>query len=92
MDFKALVHSLLVSLFCRWILKKVLLKKLCKSLWRKQKGRLHILGKMQEAVPAGRVELSDFAPRLITIKINPEKIRDVIGKWCSDPRFDGRNW
>jgi polyribonucleotide nucleotidyltransferase len=35
---------------------------------------------MQEAVPAGQAELSDFAPRLITIKINPEKIRDVIGK------------
>ncbi|WP_413459803.1 polyribonucleotide nucleotidyltransferase [Herbaspirillum huttiense] len=45
-----------------------------------KEGRHHILGKMQEAVPAGRAELSDFAPRLITIKINPEKIRDVIGK------------
>jgi len=45
-----------------------------------KEGRVHILGKMQEAVPAGNVELSDFAPRLITIKINPEKIRDVIGK------------
>ncbi|MCA1327098.1 polyribonucleotide nucleotidyltransferase [Herbaspirillum sp. alder98] len=45
-----------------------------------KEGRHHILGKMQEAVPAGTGELSDFAPRLITIKINPEKIRDVIGK------------
>ncbi|MDY7578511.1 polyribonucleotide nucleotidyltransferase [Herbaspirillum sp. RTI4] len=45
-----------------------------------KEGRVHILGKMQEAVPAGAGELSDFAPRLITIKINPEKIRDVIGK------------
>lgn len=45
-----------------------------------KEGRIHILGKMQEAVPAGAGELSDFAPRLITIKINPEKIRDVIGK------------
>ncbi|MBC7499625.1 MAG: polyribonucleotide nucleotidyltransferase [Herminiimonas sp.] len=45
-----------------------------------KEGRLHILQKMQEAVPVGKVELSDFAPRLITIKINPEKIRDVIGK------------
>ena len=45
-----------------------------------QEGRLHSLGKMQEAVPTGRTELSNFAPRLITIKINPEKIRDVIGK------------
>ncbi len=45
-----------------------------------KEGRVHILGKMQEAVPHGKTELSDFAPRLITIKINPEKIRDVIGK------------
>jgi len=45
-----------------------------------KEGRMHILGKMQEAVPHGRTELSDFAPRLITIRINPEKIRDVIGK------------
>jgi len=45
-----------------------------------KEGRIHILGKMQEAVPHGKVELSDFAPRLISIKINPEKIRDVIGK------------
>ncbi|MBC3869034.1 polyribonucleotide nucleotidyltransferase [Undibacterium oligocarboniphilum] len=45
-----------------------------------KEGRVHILGKMQEAVPVVRTELSDFAPRLITIKINPEKIRDVIGK------------
>lgn len=46
-----------------------------------KEGRIHILGKMQEAVPNGsKTELSDFAPRLITVKINPEKIRDVIGK------------
>lgn len=45
-----------------------------------KEGRIHILGKMQEAVPVGKSELSDFAPRLITVKINPEKIRDVIGK------------
>ncbi|MEO8598989.1 MAG: polyribonucleotide nucleotidyltransferase, partial [bacterium] len=46
-----------------------------------KEGRVHILGKMQEAFPHGtKTELSDFAPRLITVKINPEKIRDVIGK------------
>ena len=45
-----------------------------------QEARLHILGKMQEAMPHMKTELSDFAPRLITLKINPEKIRDVIGK------------
>ncbi|WP_338848948.1 polyribonucleotide nucleotidyltransferase [Massilia sp. W12] len=43
-------------------------------------GRLHILEKMKAAMPEVKTELSDFAPRLITIKINPEKIRDVIGK------------
>jgi polyribonucleotide nucleotidyltransferase len=45
-----------------------------------KEGRMHILAKMQEAMPNGKGELSNFAPRLITIKINPEKIRDVIGK------------
>jgi len=45
-----------------------------------KEGRMHILGKMQEAMPHGKAELSDFAPRLITLRINPEKIRDVIGK------------
>jgi len=45
-----------------------------------KEARHHILGEMQKAVPHVKTELSDFAPRLITIKINPEKIRDVIGK------------
>jgi polyribonucleotide nucleotidyltransferase len=43
-------------------------------------GRLHILGEMNKAIAAPREEVSDFAPRYITIKINPDKIRDVIGK------------
>lgn len=43
-------------------------------------GRLHILGKMKEAIGGSRGELSSFAPRMLTMKINPEKIRDVIGK------------
>jgi polyribonucleotide nucleotidyltransferase len=46
---------------------------------------------MQEAVPGTNTNLSDFAPRLITMKINPEKIRDVIGKGGGDPRADRRN-
>ena len=45
-----------------------------------KEARQHILGEMQKAMPHVKTELSDFAPRLITIKINPEKIRDVIGK------------
>jgi len=43
-------------------------------------GRLHILGKMREAMDGSRQELSAFAPRMLSMKINPEKIRDVIGK------------
>ena len=43
-------------------------------------GRMHILGKMHEMAGDGAKELSVWAPRMITIKINPEKIRDVIGK------------
>jgi polyribonucleotide nucleotidyltransferase len=42
--------------------------------------RLTILDKMAEVLPESRVEMSDFAPRIITIKINPEKIREIIGK------------
>jgi len=42
--------------------------------------RLAILDKMAEVLPAAREEMSDFAPRIITIKINPEKIREIIGK------------
>ncbi len=42
--------------------------------------RLFILDKMVSVVPAPRTEMSAYAPRIITIKINPEKIRDIIGK------------
>ncbi|MFA6179506.1 MAG: polyribonucleotide nucleotidyltransferase [Candidatus Methylopumilus sp.] len=45
-----------------------------------KEGRIHILGIMKSSMDHARTELSDFAPRIITIKINPEKIRDVIGK------------
>ena len=43
-------------------------------------GRLFILDKMVEVLPTARETMSDFAPRIITIKINPEKIREIIGK------------
>jgi polyribonucleotide nucleotidyltransferase len=43
-------------------------------------GRMHILGKMNEIITAPRAEMSEHAPRITTIKINPDKIRDVIGK------------
>ncbi|BBP05151.1 polyribonucleotide nucleotidyltransferase [Sulfuriferula plumbiphila] len=45
-----------------------------------REGRLHILAIMKSAVEAPREEMSAYAPRIITMKINPEKIRDVIGK------------
>lgn len=43
-------------------------------------GRLHILGEMNKALSATRGQMSDFAPRIITFKIDPAKIREVIGK------------
>jgi len=43
-------------------------------------GRLHILGEMNKALSTTREEMSDFAPRIITFKIDPAKIREVIGK------------
>jgi polyribonucleotide nucleotidyltransferase len=45
-----------------------------------KEARLHILAKMVEAVGGAKTEVSQFAPRLYTMKINPEKIRDIIGK------------
>jgi polyribonucleotide nucleotidyltransferase len=45
-----------------------------------REGRLHILGFMRQALGEARAEISAYAPRMITIKIKPEKIRDVIGK------------
>jgi polyribonucleotide nucleotidyltransferase len=45
-----------------------------------REGRMHILEKMKQVMDSPRTELSAFAPRMITMKIKPEKIRDVIGK------------
>ena len=44
-----------------------------------KQGRMHILGKMMEAINQPRAELSSYAPRIITMSIHPDKIRDVIG-------------
>lgn len=44
-----------------------------------KRGRMHIMGKMFEAIAEPRKELSPFAPRIITMEIDPDKIRDVIG-------------
>jgi polyribonucleotide nucleotidyltransferase len=49
------------------------------ALERAHRGRLHILDRMDEAMPTHRAELAKWAPRIITIQINPEKIGDIIG-------------
>jgi polyribonucleotide nucleotidyltransferase len=81
MDFKVAgtasgVTALQMDIKIQGITKEIMQVALAQA----KEGRMHILAKMQEAMPHGRTELSDFAPRLITLKINPEKIRDVIGK------------
>ncbi|MCE2985934.1 MAG: polyribonucleotide nucleotidyltransferase [Burkholderiales bacterium] len=81
MDFKVAgtangITALQMDIKIQGITKEIMKVALAQAL----EARMHILGKMQEAMPHGRTELSDFAPRLLTIKINPEKIRDVIGK------------
>jgi polyribonucleotide nucleotidyltransferase len=50
------------------------------ALQQAKEGRLHILEKMNTVLAEARSEMSDFAPRILTIKIDPAKIRDVIGK------------
>jgi len=49
------------------------------ALFQAKEGRLSILEKMRQAIPAAREELSPFAPRVISIEIHPDKIRDIIG-------------
>jgi polyribonucleotide nucleotidyltransferase len=50
-----------------------------RALQQAKEGRLHILGRMLETLPAPRRNLNPFAPRIITMQINPDKIKDVIG-------------
>ena len=57
-----------------------------KALEQAKDGRLFILDEMSKVLTEGREEMSEFAPRLVTFKINPEKIRDVIGKGGSTIR------
>ena len=81
MDFKVAgtangVTALQMDIKIQGITKEIMQVALAQA----KEGRIHILGKMQEAMPHFKTELSNFAPRLITMRINPEKIRDVIGK------------
>jgi polyribonucleotide nucleotidyltransferase len=81
MDFKVAgtttgVTALQMDIKIQGITKEIMQVALAQA----KEARLHILGKMQEAVGGAKTEVSQFAPRLYTMKINPEKIRDVIGK------------
>ncbi|MDX1669385.1 MAG: polyribonucleotide nucleotidyltransferase, partial [Limnobacter sp.] len=80
MDFKVAgtengVNALQMDIKIQGITKEIMEVALAQA----KEARLHILGIMKEAV-TGTGELSDFAPRMISMKINPDKIRDVIGK------------
>ncbi|HET7792584.1 MAG TPA: polyribonucleotide nucleotidyltransferase [Rhizobacter sp.] len=81
MDFKvagttAGVTALQMDIKIQGITKEIMQVALAQA----KEARLHILGKMTEAMGEAKAEVSQFAPRLYTMKINPEKIRDVIGK------------
>ncbi len=81
MDFKvagtdAGVTALQMDIKIQGITKEIMQVALAQA----KEARIHILGIMQSSVSGAREEVSTFAPRMINIKINPEKIRDVIGK------------
>jgi polyribonucleotide nucleotidyltransferase len=81
MDFKVAgtttgVTALQMDIKIQGITKEIMQVALAQA----KEARLHILGKMVEAMGVANTEVSEFAPRLYTMKINPEKIRDVIGK------------
>ncbi|MGA1082724.1 MAG: S1 RNA-binding domain-containing protein, partial [Burkholderiaceae bacterium] len=81
MDFKVAgseigVTALQMDIKIQGITKEIMQVALAQA----QEARLHILGKMKGAMGEARSELSEFAPRLYQMKINPERIRDVIGK------------
>ena len=81
MDFKVAgtangVTALQMDIKIQGITKEIMQVALAQA----REGRRHILGHMQKAIPSARTELSDFAPRMYQMKINPERIRDVIGK------------
>ncbi|RPH59970.1 MAG: S1 RNA-binding domain-containing protein, partial [Burkholderiales bacterium] len=81
MDFKvagttAGITALQMDIKIQGITKEIMQVALAQA----REGRMHILGLMQQAMGGAREELSDFAPRMYTMKINPERIRDVIGK------------
>jgi len=81
MDFKVAgtssgVTALQMDIKITGITKEIMEKALAQA----RDGRMHILGEMNKVLSRNREEMSEFAPRYITIKIHPDKIRDVIGK------------
>ncbi|HEX4522224.1 MAG TPA: polyribonucleotide nucleotidyltransferase [Casimicrobiaceae bacterium] len=81
MDFKVAgtdrgVTALQMDIKIQGITKEIMAVALSQA----REGRMHILHLMHEAMPHARTEISQHAPRMMTFKINPEKIRDVIGK------------
>jgi polyribonucleotide nucleotidyltransferase len=81
MDFKVAgtdrgVTALQMDIKIQGITKEIMAVALSQA----REGRMHILKLMQDALPHARTEVSQHAPRMMTFKINPEKIRDVIGK------------
>ena len=81
MDFKVAgtdsgVTALQMDIKIQGITKEIMQVALAQA----KEARLHILGQMQSSASGPREEVSTYAPRLYTMKINPEKIRDVIGK------------
>lgn len=80
MDFKVCgtkdgITALQMDIKCDGLTRETLEQALSQA----REGRLHILGCMQEAINSTRQEMSKYAPRITTIKINPDKIREVIG-------------
>lgn len=81
MDFKVAgttqgVTALQMDIKIQGITKEIMQVALAQA----KEARLHILDKMQQAIAGAREDISVYAPRLYTMKINPERIRDVIGK------------
>jgi polyribonucleotide nucleotidyltransferase len=81
MDFKVAgtengVTALQMDIKIQGITKEIMQVALAQA----REGRMHILGIMKQSLASHRGEVSEFAPRMLTMKINPEKIRDVIGK------------
>ncbi len=81
MDFKVAgtttgVTALQMDIKIQGITKEIMQVALAQA----KEARLHILSKMVDAMSTAKTEVSEFAPRLYVMKINPEKIRDVIGK------------